>query len=857
MKKKINNKITNIVTLSLVVIVVFLAISANALPWGDIFPNNDNLMFYYDFEESSGDVVNRLNSSINNGTIVNSPTRGVPGIIGNGIRFDGDDGTMDIVNITSLLNPGTTLTHWSIGVWINSTAKSDGDAVGGGSTFGNLLVEDGAGTLVASVTTCGDLSISAADYQPRFWSFVVITGNETGCFLYHNGTLSASNTANGSLEANQAIVIGAAAFGGLSGQWNGTIDEFFFINHSSISAEQVSDLYNDGAGTAFQGERRPTDNEITSDTSIFFDISFDLGSLDESKNATLYLWHLNNSVYRTSTKNLSENATKTVQIQVVDIDSNEYLWNVLLVSVNQTSDLNYLLAGENFTLTIGAEEIASAFSATTFETESEFFETNITIPNTTTISSVNFVYNFTDITTVTPILIAGNNYSLQRTRDIPVGTGANTFYFNISYSNGFVQELSSHDQNVNLINFSLCGSAPQDIPYLNFTYRNETPSQERINASVSESTFTYTLGDLSTNKTFSFSTSTESAFHSFCFNLPHKTISSNVFYSYTNSKSQQRTYNPDTLTLSNSTTNTDLFLLPTDEGIFVTFQVLNSANQPIEGAEVTLERSGFGIISQSTTPASGTVSIFLNPNLVYTLTVQKSGFQTFTTTQSFSDSQYTVVLGGGTESNFTDYTRGISVEVKPPLGVLANSTDIQFNFTLNSTFYDLDEFGFSLHNRTDPTVVFRSNSSTATAGGILTATINTGNNGTIQMDYYWIVDGVTNNRTLVWSVGSFPGSEFSLFHFFTDLSLFASQGIFGLNDFSLNIIIFVVLLMGTGLLSLKFGITSPGILMGFLTSFVYLLEVAFDLIPTLAFEGSLFTLCLFISITMIIREAMR
>ena len=421
MKKKINNKITNIVTLSLVVIVVFLAISANALPWGDIFPNNDNLMFYYDFEESSGDVVNRLNSSINNGTIVNSPTRGVPGIIGNGIRFDGDDGTMDIVNITSLLNPGTTLTHWSIGVWINSTAKSDGDAVGGGSTFGNLLVEDGAGTLVASVTTCGDLSISAADYQPRFWSFVVITGNETGCFLYHNGTLSASNTANGSLEANQAIVIGS---GGLSGQWGGTIDEFFFINSSSISAEQVSNLYDSGAGVFYPSSEiqvvlnSPANGLSTIEKSIEFNATLFATNANLS-NATLFIWNSTGDIINQTTNTISGETNITIW-NVTITSSGSFVWNVLGVGTNSTTDIFEGYATTNSSFSIEEFEVIDEnFQRFVYDTDNSTFQVNISVVSTAELFSSLLSYNGTSYLANITNLGAGQ-YFIERTIDIPV-----------------------------------------------------------------------------------------------------------------------------------------------------------------------------------------------------------------------------------------------------------------------------------------------------------------------------------------------------------------------------------------------------------------------------------------------------
>ena len=116
------------------------------------------------------------------------------------------------------------------------------------------------------------------------------------------------------------------------------------------------------------------------------------------------------------------------------------------------------MSATNRTFTIGSSIIASSFNYFTYETASETFQENVTLLPGDTISSVDFIYNGTS-STATSALIAGNNYSLEATVDIPVSAvGQNTtqFFFSLNLGSG-QDNLTAHNQSVGAINLSLFG----------------------------------------------------------------------------------------------------------------------------------------------------------------------------------------------------------------------------------------------------------------------------------------------------------------------------------------------------------------------------------------------------------------
>lgn len=472
---------------------------------------------------------------------------------------------------------------------------------------------------------------------------------------------------------------------------------------------------------------------------------------------------------------------------------------------------------------------ANIYNTTTVETARESFVSNFTLP-AGSVSSANLIYNTVpySATVANP---SGTSYVFSGTADVPTGSNPGIWFWNITFTNGSTSPSTTYTQGKGLINMSLCQAAPQNVVFLNFTFRNETTAQEQVNASIPASSWVYwdATGTGVYNKSFTYATSTENKFYAFCYTPAYRTVESVFSLSYDNTESEQRTYAPEAQSFTNVTTNVLLYLLPSNQGSFVTFQVINLAQQSLEGVEITAARSGIGTIETKTTDASGSATMFLNPNFAYTLTFTKAGFDTYTTTLSPTQSTYTITLSSSSGSNATDPQRGMTFTVRPPAGTLNNNTVYNFNLTINSTFWDLDSWGFTLRNASGS--VFVSNTSTSPNGGLLTASLNTGANKTIVMNYFWVIEGVYNNASVIWGVIDLSDTGFSWFQFFSDTKTYASAGFFGLDDFGLALITFLAIFVFTGIMSYKFGISSPAAIMALVFGLVLFFDVGIGMIP--------------------------
>ena len=261
-------------------------------------------------------------------------------------------------------------------------------------------------------------------------------------------------------------------------------------------------------------------------------------------------------------------------------------------------------------------------------------------------------------------------------------------------------------------------------------------------------------------------------------------------------------------------------------GIYVTYQVLDGNGDQLSEVDAEATRIIEGetlIIGNGQTDAAGLVTFWMNPDFVHSLTFVKSGYDTFSLNHFPTQSAYTITLGGTSTSGIIDYLLGMIWSVKPTQGTtLEANTNYHFNFSLNSSYHTVTSFGFDLYG---DGIVIGGNSSTT----INTTTfnlINVSNYSKISMDYYWIVNGTTQEGTnIVWNVfDSADGTAWSITNLFTDITTYAGEGIFGLDQDALNLIIFLIIFLVVGISSYKFGITSSSIVSGM----VFILVALFD-----------------------------
>jgi hypothetical protein len=377
--------------------------------------------------------------------------------------------------------------------------------------------------------------------------------------------------------------------------------------------------------------------------------------------------------------------------------------------------------------------------------------------------------------------------------------------------------------------FGFCNSTLA-VKFLNITFKDESTSS-RINASIPSSTFVYYRGSPIINRTFSFINNSENYEYDFCAS-PNITLSIIPNLQYKQGTAYpQRVWNPSVIDYTNSTTSQILYLLGSADGIYVTFQVVNSADQVLSGVDVTTVRNIGGtdtVVGTGATGASGTVTFWMNPDFSHTFTFSKSGYTTYTYSDTPTQTSYTITLAGGSSSVTNNTFRGINYAILPINLTLINNTDYTFGFQVNSSYWDVSEYGFNLRF-SNGTIV--SGGSTGIEGTYLTFIHNTGNQSVIYIDYYWVIEGDYTNATRYWAIYNTANTQWSIKYFFTDLTTYLDSGLFGIDNFGRYFIIFIIIFTMIGVMSMKFGITSPLTITTMIFGVIFFFDVIVGLIP--------------------------
>lgn len=476
-------------------------------------------------------------------------------------------------------------------------------------------------------------------------------------------------------------------------------------------------------------------------------------------------------------------------------------------------------------------ENSKTYNTTTYETGTETFLINVT--TNSSLSSAKIYYNGTEYTATKSGELWYKEISLNNSN---VGAD-NEIYWNFTYASEVINS-SIINQDVSWVAFGLCNET-LNMSYANFTFKDESDDSDVI-AAIPYSTFNYFIGNGNANKTYTFTNTSENLNYDFCFYPDNLNISSDIYIQYYNSTDYpQRIYNPPIKELNNVSTNIVLYLLGSGDGIYVTFQVINSATQALEGVNVNATREIGGVdtlVGQGTTGADGTVTFWLNPNFIHTFSFDKTGYDLYTTEFTPTQTSYTITLSGGEASVTESYYKGITFAINPTNTSLVNDTIYSFQMQLNSSYWDLDSYGFNLRftNGTYTDIY-----STTIEGTIVSTNFNVGNETRIYMDYYWVIDGNYTNNSFYWNVYNTDKTQWSIAHFFTDLSLYLDSGIFGLDNFGKNLIIFLIIFITIGVLGYKYGATSPIFVFSIIFGVIFFFDVAIEILPSFTTSGGM------------------
>lgn len=476
-------------------------------------------------------------------------------------------------------------------------------------------------------------------------------------------------------------------------------------------------------------------------------------------NTSFTLWYINTTFASATVNSSISGFINDTSIMFSDLSSDKYIWNVESCGTNGT-DTFCAFDPSNKTMTVGLGDISFNFTDPISETADAAYNItfNVSSGTPTAILYVNGTSH-----AATGINLQEDKWRFDSSFAIPVGVGIKNIIWEIS-QDGFTHNVSSV-QTVALTNFSICGTAPQIVSYINFTFKNETTAEEEI-TSTFVSTWTYRLGsDATVNKTLTFTDSTERLSFAFCGTPAEQNFKGSLSLDYDNSESEQRSFTFTNSVLSNVTTNTVLYLLPTILGQFTTYQTVDILGRTISNVLATVTRTlGGNSIEVLTerTDGSGTMTLFLNPDISYTYVFTKLGFKenSFSLKPSSPD-PYTITMESTAVSNVTGPTivKNLTVVIFPLNSTLSNNTDYTFaiNITSDQAISSvLLNITFANGTQAFPEI-------TGSTTGFFSAVLNTGNATTLIGTYtiQTLNDTITGSKT--WLIADDFIGDYSLF----------------------------------------------------------------------------------------------
>lgn len=559
-------------------------------------------------------------------------------------------------------------------------------------------------------------------------------------------------------------------------------------------------------------------NSIENDTihlvhqNITFNTTATIGGVKTLANITLYINGTLNETKALSGSSDTEIFTKKFKL-------GSYNWSVVVCNNESlcTTSETRVFGVENYVInSVGIDAIS-------YETLYETYSINITSYNSSLLTAVTLVLNGTEYTTTQ----SGDNWS--KSMDLPSSiVGNQSVYFKITYD-GTSYNTSTYYQYINYTLFGLCNATLSD-DFLNLSFMDET-TLSSINATIPSSTWIYYLGSGTVTKTYTFVNTTANDNYTFCA-TPSQTLHVNPYVQYASSGYPQRLWDVGVRDYNSTVTNTILYLLGSANGIYVTFQIINSADQPLENVAANITRSIGGedvLVGMGTSGASGTLTFWMNPDFAHTAMFYLSPYSLYTITQTFTNTEYTINMGGSTSSGAYDYQSGISYTITPTSWYLENDTYYNFSFALSSSYWALDSYGFNITNE-DGTLISQV-SDTTNVGGLVDLNISTMSNETFCMNGYWIINSTRTSFTRCWVIIDISGNTFSLSNLFIRLTSYVFLGFFGLDDLGIGIFIFIIIVLTTGTLKARYGISNESVICGVIFALVALFDITFGLIP--------------------------
>jgi len=680
-------------TFLLLVGVLFMVNFASALDW------SNNLTAYYAFDTGSGIVA--VDSSPNSYDLdgTNTPGWTVSGKIG---------GATDLENTSSEYwgsNEGSFVMNGSmtINVWMKKESYNPFmSGVSKTIKTSNGDVRYLVGTVTNPTTTRATTRYLGGSQQPTgtdlglgTWYMATQVINSTGVSLWINGTMAGyvvnSSALDTPTEANPFLIGGVHESGVVKYHWDGMIDEVSIWDRG-LSASEISELWNSGAGLAYSASPYVTlevptnESTLSSAQSNFTASGNNISSVGlEWTNATYHIWFTNGTVHNETFLEFTDGQTFNETLLINGLAIGDYLWNVNVCYSNATYS-GCSLAETNSTFeVVPFQTLAEDYLNTTISGSTDYFSINLSLFTGVRVSTIDFVYNGTSSGASFTEYETGK-YFVSYLKNIPsVLADTNlTFYWAVELEGGSEQNSTLHNQTVQNLLFDNCSVYTTVI--FNFTVVDED-TQVMLNGVTDNTSVKVDLNlsrldssGLFTNFSSSYVETNPAAV---CTNVDLDStrfrVDGVVEYSALNKFVEF--YNIQNYTLTNTTANQNITLYNLNSSLGQEFKITykDADFNLVPGAIIQIQRKYIdeGVFKTVEIPmisgAGYTIAHLVRNDIIYNLVVIKEGVVLATFTDVVADCQNPTFTECAI--NINSFSTGISPE--------DFSTDGEFTSTLS------------------------------------------------------------------------------------------------------------------------------------------------------------------------------
>ena len=334
-------------------------------------------------------------------------------------------------------------------------------------------------------------------------------------------------------------------------------------------------------------------------------------------------------------------------------------------------------------------------------------------------------------------------------------TGNNTFYWNITLD-GTEYSTIQRTQEIKDINFSICDGS-NNVTFLTLFFADEETNSP-LNAKIRTSSWDYYISDPNAKQNYTYGVFTNSSSYSFCFTPSIRELFINSSVSYSANTYPERT-NGINQKLTNSSTNLTLTLLSENSGIYSTLVFIDSITKVgIDSVNVKIY-DGTNLIIDKNTDSSGTISEFLNPNILYTVIATKTGYNDNTRTIRPSIEAQNIEMESTGITTQEGILNGLSYEFYPSSYILDKNTNYSFGFYVKEGAESISYVNYSIYDDNNTLIGFSEKSND---GNLSQTLINTYNNLTFKGIY--VIKGSDGGYAYfsrVYIIGSFNEGNYS------------------------------------------------------------------------------------------------